>query len=739
MPNAVVTLTIVKAEALVALNPGGTSNPFFTATIGAQSVTTPVVCKTVNPVFNTTFTFYGCPLPAMLTLRAFNKIQFVDIEDPLGTATVTLFDLQPETTTKVVQLSHGGVAALAQRALNGCGAVTITYSVAPMPAEEADPAVENAASKPSSLPSSTAAPISVPAAHNIDGTGPASIPVASVPREGAAGTLGSVTHGSSSNLLASDPSATNPAATTARLKPNEGATAAAREGAAPSFSVLGATPQQRSQLTPPSLSPARPPAIATYLVPQVAPPPSSPATMHMSVKTVPTNGYESYAVQGAKLPPPPPMPEEAAAADQVPSSTPAESYYANNTAHNASAAPPSSAADAPSLGSLATLPVAPNIPASTRFASLQESTSAALSFDTQQQTASASSLYTSAAQAPATASQARLLVIPPHINGTVTPTFFHASQASSLAGSRHPSAGQLPASTRNPSECFPAHAQPPPLAGALPVATAPRSPPLTSSTTSSLRSTPAAQSAQRRHNTVSFAASPFPAENFVAAPSSASTCAAATRRGVAPASATAGLQHSAGAGAAFPSGADRCATYASASVASGTTSPRRRSPRSETEPGAEASAITSASQIYADKEYLFEVAATGADVEVFRRLRQVDPTLTNGFLECLDYSGRSLLHIAAWNGQLRVLQILLCPQPAEPMIDLRSVVAAKSGNTILHAAACGGQAEVAQWLRYSHPTAGPLLLSMHNARSMTAAECAMEAGFPHVARLLMPN
>ncbi|CBZ23552.1 conserved hypothetical protein [Leishmania mexicana MHOM/GT/2001/U1103] len=735
MPKAVVTLTIVKAEALVALNPGGTSNPFFTATIGAQSVTTPVVCKTVNPAFNTTFTFYGCPLPAMLTLRAFNRIQFVDIEDPLGTATVTLFDVQPET-TKVVQLSHGGVAALAQRALNGCGAVTITYSVAPMPAEEEDdPAVEKSASKPSSLPFSTAAPISVPAAHNIDGTGPVSIPVAPVPREGAAGTLGSVTHGSSSSLLASDPSATNPAATTARLKPTEGATAAAMEGAAPSFLVLGATPQQISQLTPPRLTPAQPPATATYLVPQVAPPPSSPATMNMSMKTVPTNGYESYAVQGAKLPPP--MPEEAAAADQVPPSMSAESYYANNTAHNASAAPPSRTADAQSLGSLSMLPVAPNIPASTRFASLQESTSAALSFDAQQQTASASSLYTSAAQAPATASQAKLLVIPPHINGTVTPTFFHGSQASSLEVSRLPSAAQLMASTRNPSDSFPAHAPPPPLAGALPVATAPQSPPLGSSTTSSLRSTPAAHSAHRRHSAVHFAGSPFPAENF-AAPSSASTCAAA-RRGVAPVSATAGLQQSSGAGAAFPSGADRCATYASASAASGTTSPRRRNPRSEAEPGAEASAITSASQLYADKEYLFEVAATGADVEVFQRLREVDPTLTNGFLECLDYSGRSLLHIAAWNGQLRVLQILLCPQPAEPMIDLRSVVAAKSGNTILHAAACGGQAEVAQWLRYSHPTAGPLLLSMHNARSMTAAECAMEAGFPHVARLLMPN
>ncbi|GET85932.1 hypothetical protein, conserved [Leishmania tarentolae] len=731
MPDAVVTLTIEKAEALVALNPGGTSNPFFTATIGAQSVTTPVVHKTVNPVFNATFTFHGCPLPAMVTLRAFNKIQFVDIEDPLGTATVTLLDVQPETTRKVVQLSHGGVAALAQRAPNGCGTVTVAYSVTTTPAQEAAPTAENAASKPIGLPSFTAVPIPVPTANNIDATSPVSIPVASVPQEGAAGMLGS-----SSHLLASNPSATNPAATTTRLKPDEGASTAAVEGAASFSSVLSVTPQQRSQLTPPSLTPAQPPATATYLVPQVAPPPSS-ATVNVSVKAVPTNGYESYAVQGAKLPPPPMSEGALAASDQVSSPRSAESYYANNTARNASAAPPSSSADVHLSGSVSMLPVAPNIPASTRFASLQESTSAALSFDAQQQTASASSLYTTAAQAPTTASQTRLLVIPPHIDGTVTPTFHHASQAPSREGSRLPSAAQLPTSTVNPSDSFPAHAQPPPVTGALPVATAPRSPPLTSSMTSSLRSTPAAQSSHIRYSAVSFAASPFPAENVVAASSSASTCAAATRRGVAPASATAGLQHSAG--AAFPNSANRCSNYTSVSVASGTTSPKRCSPRNESEHCAEVSSITSASKLYADREYLLEVAATGADVEVFLRLRQVDPTLTNGFLECLDYSGRSLLHIAAWNGQLRLLQILLSPEPAEPMIDLRSVVTAKSGNTILHAAACGGQAEVAQWLRYSHPTAGPLLLSMHNARNMTAAECAMEAGFPHVARLLMPN
>ncbi|KAG5511803.1 hypothetical protein GH5_08116 [Leishmania sp. Ghana 2012 LV757] len=748
MPNAVVTLTIEKAEALVALNPGGTSNPFFTATIGAQCVTTPVVNKTVNPVFNATFTFRDCSLPAMVTLRAFNRIQYVDIEDPLGTASVTLFDVQPETTRKVVQLSHGGVAALAQRAPHGCGSVTISYSVAPMSAEGPVPAVaEQLASKLSTLTPSTVAPaavpavltpLPVPAAHNIDGSGPASIPVASVPREGRASTPGSGAHGgsNSNSLLASNPSATNPAATTAKLKPVEDMLAAGLDSSASSTLALSATRWHSSQLTPPSLLPARQPANSTFLIPQVASPPSALATINMPVKAVPVNGYESYAVQGAK--PPPPIPEEAAA-DQVPPSVPVESYYANNTAHAAPAAPPSNTTHTQSPMDLGVLPVASSAPTAIRFASLQESTSAALSLDAQLQTASASSLYTTAAQAPATASQTKLLVIPPHISGAVTPTFFHGSQSTPRVRSRVPSVAQFPPSMGSTEAIFPSHAPLLTPAGTLPVATAPRTPPLTSSTTGSRRSTPVTLSSLRRNTSVTFMASPFPPEAAATAPLVAPTSAATTRGSVAAASSTAGLHDSAGDGAAFPNSTTPYGTYASKSAAGSTTFPKRRSPRNEIESGAEASAIASTEQLYADKKYLLEVAATGADIEVFQRLRQVDPSLTNGFLECLDYSGRSLLHIAAWSGQLRVLQILLRPEPTAPMIDLRSVVAAKSGNTILHAAACGGQAEVAQWLRYSHPTAGPLLLSMHNARGLTAAECAMEAGFPHVARLLMPN
>ncbi|KAK7201461.1 C2 domain/Ankyrin repeats (3 copies)/Ankyrin repeat [Novymonas esmeraldas] len=751
MSNAIVTLTVERAEALVPLNPGGTSNPYITASIGAQCVATPVMAKTLNPNFHATFTFHDCPLPAVVSLRAFNKIQYVDVEDPLGTATLTIFDLMPETTTKVVQLSHGGVAALAQRAPNGCGAVTVAYSVAPMP----PPAMPEAAKSSNSLPSSAAAtplpmtgtPLAIPASHNIAGDGPASIPVASIPRDSRAGTPGSVVGGP---LFASNPSTSNPAATTPKLRPVDGTTATTADGT-PAL-VLGATQQQqRDQLTPPSLTPARLPATATYYTSLDAPAPPLLAAVPMPVKLASVNGYESYAVPGARLPPPAAVTLPSSTADDAAATltTSAESYYANNSAVVGTAAPPPSATAmlAPLPSSLATLPVAPSAAPATRFASLQESTNAtALSLDAQmqqQQSASASSLFTAAAQAPSMVSQTKLLVVPPHISGTATPTFFHASQGPSRDGSRLASAALLlPPSLDSASAAFPSQAPPPlplpaaaaaaaassssssvapPLAGALPVATVPRSPPLSFGTANSRRSTPA--------NLPSLPRAGAPLAN--AFPAAAT---AANARGIAAAPATAGLRDAGG--AAFP----RTSARPEASTTS-STSPKRRSPRSEGGPGAAgaAEAITSAAQLYADPQYLLEAAATGSDVGIFDVLRAVDPSLTEGFLGCRDYAGRSLLHVAAWGGQLRVLQTLLSPEPVAPMLDLRSVVAAKSGNTILHAAACGGHAEVAQWLRYSHPTAGPLLLHMRNARGMTAAECAMEAGFSQVARILIPS
>ncbi|KPA83678.1 hypothetical protein ABB37_01936 [Leptomonas pyrrhocoris] len=703
MQNSVIKLTIEKAEALLALNPGGTSNPYITATIGAQSVTTPVQNKTVNPVFNATFTFTDCPLPSIVTLRAFNKIQYVDVEDPLGTATVTLFDVQPEETTKTVQLSHGGNAALAQRAPNGCGSVQIRYTVTPMPeaatAEHPPMLVSKNASVTSAGGAST--PMPVPAAINIDASAPAAMPVAispkdsriSTPRSGARST-------STANLVASNPSVTNPAATTPMLRPVEvsgsaplgsgGAGAAA--AVVPVYSssaAFGGIGGQNSQLTPPSLTPAKPPAVSTFLVPQVAPPPPATTGMNMSLNTAPNNGYTSYAVPGVRIPAP--VAElDAAAAAAAPVAVSAESYYANNSACQP-ASTPLPAVNAPSPNSASMLPVAPSAVAAVRFASLQETTNAATSFDAQYsakalQSASASSLFTAAAQAPLLLPQQKFLSVPPNIHGTPL------SNVQSREGSRLPSAAQLPPpSVAVAGGAFPAQALPAALeAGANPVAVAPRTPPLSSSTSNSRRSTPSTLSSHGRPTLFSAAAgaaAEFPAQASLNAPGGQGM-----RRGVAPVPATAGVplqqQHRPNVGgSAFPSPPHRTrfsvpSTSASAPAAAldGTRSPKRRSPKNEAPSDA---AVPSAEALYADPDYLFEAAASGMDEAIFRQLRDVDPYLTNGFLTCLDYSGRSLLHIAAWNGQLRVMQILLAPEPAAPMIDLRALVAAKSGNTIL--------------------------------------------------------
>ncbi|KPI85801.1 hypothetical protein ABL78_5129 [Leptomonas seymouri] len=751
MPTSVIQLTIVKAEALLALNPGGTSNPYITASIGAQSVTTSVENRTVNPVFNATFTFSDCPLPSIVTLRAFNKIQYVDIEDPLGTATVTLFDLQPEETTKVVQLSHGGNVALAQRAPNGCGSVTIRYAVTAAPeaagaaASAEQPTVLRSKSVSITSAGGASMPLPVPAAINIDGSAAATIPVAVSPKDSHASTPRSGAPSATvASLVASNPNVTNPAATTPKLQPVE-VSASASTGsaaAAPVYSsstAFGLTSTQNSQLTPPCLAPARPPAVSTFMIPQVAVAPPPTAALNLSVGMMPNNGYTSYAVPGVKAPAP--VSEQDAAA---PVAVAAESHYANNSAVQP-ACTPLPTMSSPSSSSASMLPVAPNAPAAIRFASLQESLNAATSFDAQhpskaQPSASASSLYTSAAQAPLLQPQKSLLVVPPNINGTPTLRAFPTSATPSQAVSRLPSATQLPSSIVPNSDAFPVQAlSAAPGFGTIPVAVAPRTQPLSSSTSNSRRSTPPTLSSQEHFASASAPAPGFPAHAPV------SVQGVGIHSGPAPALTAAGLQQQQrdNGDAAFPTlthvprlRTTTASVSAAAAATDSTTSPKRRILKREVPTEA---AMLSAEALYADKEHLLAAAAGGFDEAIFRKLREVDPCLTKGFLNCVDYSGRNLLHIAAWNGQLRVLQILLAPEPASPMVDLRTMVATKSGNTVLHAAACSGQVEVAQWLRYSHPSAGPLLLSMQNARGMTAAECAMEAGFPQVARLLMPN
>lgn len=136
--------------------------------------------------------------------------------------------------------------------------------------------------------------------------------------------------------------------------------------------------------------------------------------------------------------------------------------------------------------------------------------------------------------------------------------------------------------------------------------------------------------------------------------------------------------------------------------------------------------------IYQYPEELLAAASQG-DVAVFQRLREEDPQLSRGFEKVRDYSGRTILHIAAWYGHVQVLKILLQPTPVAPLLELRALRSV-NGNTILHSAAQGGRVDAVQWLRFS--TAAASLIGQRNARGITATECAREAGFSNVALML---
>eukprot|EP00758_Cryptobia_borreli_P018368 Tbor_TRINITY_DN6776_c0_g1::TRINITY_DN6776_c0_g1_i1::g.15325::m.15325 len=135
-----VHLTILKGSDLVGLNPGRVSNTYVTATIGNKVFKTEVIEKSVNPVFKEgTFTFPSCPVPTIMTINVYNRLVYLDEDDFMGTATVTIFGASPEC-KKLVALTHGGNVKLASKARGGCGTIDMLYSVDTTDGEELSPA-----------------------------------------------------------------------------------------------------------------------------------------------------------------------------------------------------------------------------------------------------------------------------------------------------------------------------------------------------------------------------------------------------------------------------------------------------------------------------------------------------------------------------------------------------------------------------------------------------------------------
>ncbi|RLN95939.1 hypothetical protein BBJ28_00020923 [Nothophytophthora sp. Chile5] len=87
------------------------------------------------------------------------------------------------------------------------------------------------------------------------------------------------------------------------------------------------------------------------------------------------------------------------------------------------------------------------------------------------------------------------------------------------------------------------------------------------------------------------------------------------------------------------------------------------------------------------------------------------------------FSGRSMLHYAAYNGRLNVLQWLLGPDnPRRGELELGALDV--NGYSVLHYAAMGAPLEVCEWLVLNAPTRGQLSLTTRNSEGKTAVELA---------------
>jgi hypothetical protein len=172
--KATITIVVHRCFDLVGLNVDNTSNPFATLSIGRTSFSTSVRSGTCFPSFEERFTFESVPIPAFLQVNLSNKHEDLGIDEPLGTGTLTLLQVDEEQ-TKTIQLTHGGNAALASKAQGGCGSMELSVKVvkavdststpAPAPAQ---PQVSAPAPAPVPVPvpapAPAPAPVAVPAA-----------------------------------------------------------------------------------------------------------------------------------------------------------------------------------------------------------------------------------------------------------------------------------------------------------------------------------------------------------------------------------------------------------------------------------------------------------------------------------------------------------------------------------------------------------------------------------------------
>ncbi|PWV12078.1 hypothetical protein C3747_54g175 [Trypanosoma cruzi] len=683
-----ITVKVHRADSLVALNPDGSSNPCVTATIGQQSQTTAVVRGTTNPSFDATLTFIACPLPTILTLRVYNKATYTEAEELLGSATLTLFSASPMT-RRTLQLGHGGNVSLSQKARDGCGSLDVSYEVVIMtPSEVAAQTKKSVANDdlPEFLRDDSGIMKFTSAYAAVEQPPPAPPPPPQVTA------LPAPSEPLGAPQLSQPPQPMQPASTQmpqlpSMLSPPQPTSVQQPHFFSSTSGLLGAvavpppTPQNASE----PVTRQNPFVMASSSTPPVVPP-----------KNLPTNPSFTVA-QGVESP-----------------AAPIFSGSTYPTASSDPAAPTGQSLHAmqPSMHGISTLGDA---------------------FDVQQvaNTGGVMAGEFASRPMPLPSSQSNIrpnpAAISSSVNSSTTPDTTFASSSSATSSRQRP---QQQDSGQNQQQQFVTPLPPPPAPGKQPLSSPQPSTSVTgagiaptAATHTTATTTSPGRDNEKPLKKVTIMASAKDQTGGAATATTKKSTNAVTKRALVKA---------------LPL-ADRGSRLTAVS-------PMRENRRSSSANGARSSSRGRASALsatlstahhspalYQWPDDLLAAAAEG-NTAVFQKLREDDPLLSRGFDNVRDYSGRTILHIAAWHGHTNVLRTLLQASPSVPIIELRAL-RSNNGNTVLHSAAQGGRADVVQWLRFGHPATGTLV-GLRNLRGLTATDCAREAGFMDIATML---
>lgn len=95
-----IIITVIRCRDLMAMDHGGTSDPYVRIKIGDKVFKTHVISATCDPEFHVTFEFFDVPISEMMHFSVFDR-DFASKDDPLGTLEISVRQLASKTTDLV--------------------------------------------------------------------------------------------------------------------------------------------------------------------------------------------------------------------------------------------------------------------------------------------------------------------------------------------------------------------------------------------------------------------------------------------------------------------------------------------------------------------------------------------------------------------------------------------------------------------------------------------------------------